>query len=558
MTKTASRVVRTTTLLVMSLGAWLAVATPAQAAEAVDTYVVAASLAADGSLQINAEITFDQAPAALTQTIQTTSRTADNKEYRFTIADLTVTAAGAALQHAVTAGEDATVISIPTTGVTGPVQLAYTVHGATISTADGGTSLIWPLVQGLNVATNTFDGIISVPAMFTSMDCQAGDPAAPGACTFFAGGTADNPLPIFHQEALEPGGFVDVTLRFPPGAVATDENVRTIWTAERAFAAGPAELLAALGLAILGGMGLWLAHRKVGRDAVGAVTPTRIAEFRPVADGQSEFRVLENVRPGQVGTVLDERVDPVDVTATLLDLAARGHLRIEVVEPTSAYAGTDWTFVRLDGEDELVAYEQTLLDAVAPAGAAPVRVSTLNQAVAPAIPTVQSQLYDEVVARGWFARRPDTTRNLWTRLGWAALAVALVVAVLLAVFTTFGLVGVVLVLLALGVLFVAAEMPARTSAGAGILSGMQVLGGVLQTQPTDQLQEGREYSQISRILPYAVVLGGADRWVQALAEAHGDTTELSWYRGGPDWKPGDLPGSLHNFVTTVQGTLFSR
>ena len=44
--------------------------------------------------------------------------------------------------------------------------------------------------------------------------------------------------------------------------------------------------------------------------------------------GQSEFRVLGDVRPGHVGTVADERVDPIDITATLIDLAVHGHLRI--------------------------------------------------------------------------------------------------------------------------------------------------------------------------------------------------------------------------------------
>jgi len=561
-TNTASRLLRVTTLLAITLGAWGAVATPAHAAEGVDTYVAEAALAADGTLQVTATITFDEPPATLTQTIDTTSRTADSREYRFTISDVTATSGGTDLQPAVTASEGGTVISIPTAAATAPVELAYTVRGASIATADGGTSLVWPLVQGLNVATASFDGTVSVPGPWTSLDCEAGDPAAPGACTFFGGGTADNRLPLFHHEALAAGGFVEATIRFPAGAVAVNEDVRNIWTAQRAFSVGPAELLAALGLALLGGLGLWFAHRKVGRDATGAVAPTRVAEFHPIAEGQSEFRVLDDVRPGQVGTVLDERVDPVDVTATLLDLAVRGHLRIEELDRPSPHAASDWAFVRLESTAPLAPYEKTLLDAVAPLAGGPVTVSSLSAAVAPAVPTVQSQLYDEVVARGWFARRPDTTRNLWTRLGWVALALALVISFLLTAFTTFGLVGVVLVLLALGVLFVAAEMPARTTAGAGVLSGLQVLSGTLHTQPTDQLPKGREYEQLSRILPYAVVLGGADRWLQAIAladaDADSDGADLTWYQAGSDWHLSDLPDSVRNFVTTVQGTLFSR
>ncbi len=563
MTKTATRVVRTMTLLLATTVAWLVAGTPAQAAEAVDSYLVEAVLQADGSLEVRAEISFDEAPATLSQVFSTATRTADSREYRYAISDVRATVAGAEVTPAVTSTERTTTISLPTGGTAGPVELSYVVRGASIATADGGSSVIWALLQGLNLPVGEFDATVMTPGPFTSLDCAAGDPAAPGAFTFYGGGTHDNPLPVFHHEGLSAGGFVEATLRFQSGVVAVNEDLRTLWTAERAFSTGPAELLTALALALLGGLGLWFAHRKVGRDAAGAATPARIAEFHPIAQGQSEFRLVDDVRPGQVGTVLDEHVDPVDITATLLDLAVRGHLRIEELGRSSAHAHTDWAFLRQDATGPLAGFEQTLLDAVAPANAAePVRVSTLSAAVGPVIPAVQSQLYDDVVARGWFARRPDTTRNSWTRLGWVALAVALAITIALAAFTSFGLAGVVLVLLALGVVFVAAEMPARTTSGAGVLRGLQVLSGTLQTQPTDQLPAGREHEQLARILPYAVVLGGADRWLDAIAgrdgDAEADGTDLTWYQAGEDWHLADLPDAVRNFVTTVQGTLFRR
>ncbi|MCA0253397.1 MAG: DUF2207 domain-containing protein [Actinobacteria bacterium] len=552
---------RILTVLLSGLVAWLAMGTPAHAAETIDSYVVSATVEADGTLRVNATITLADPPDTLTQSFGTTARTTDSREYRFEIGEVTATSGGTPLTPTVTAGEGRTTVGVPTAGLTTPIELSYSVRGAAMAAADGSTVVAWPVVQGLELPVSTVDVTISVPGPFSSVDCAAGDPTAPGACTYFAGGTHDNPLPVFHHEGLAAGNMVAATLRFPAGAVAVNEDLRTLWTLDRAFSTGPAELLSALALLILGGLAVWLAHRRVGRDAAGAALPTRIAEFAPVGEGESEFRVLEAVRPGQVGTVLDEHVDPVDLTASVLDLAVRGHLRIHELERASAHAATDWSFERLDSDEPLAGYEQTLLEAIAPVGGS-VTVSNLPATVLPSIPQVQSELYDEVVARGWFARRPDTTRNTWTRLGWAALGVALLVTILLAGFTTFGLVGLALVLVSLGVVFVAAEMPSRTSAGAGVLSGLQVLRGQLATQPTDQLPEGREYEQLSRILPYAVVLGGADRWLQALVDADDDDTadgtDLAWYHAGADWHLSDLPDAVHNFVTTVQGTLVSR
>jgi len=251
-----------------------------------------------------------------------------------------------------------------------------------------------------------------------------------------------------------------------------------------------------------------------------------------------------------------------DVTATLLDLSVRGHLRITELPPASPHAPTDWTFARLPSNDPLAVYEHTLLDAVAPVQGEPVKVSNLAGSVGGVIGKIQSELYDEVVARGWFARRPDSTRNRWSLIGWIALAVAVIVTLLLAAFTHFGLLGLALIAVALGVLFVAQEMPARTAAGTALLGGLDALRGSLLTQPVDTLPAGRGLAQLSSILPYAIVVGGKDRWLQAVAatdeDAEDDSKDLEWYHGPDGWQLKDLAASLANFVTTVQGTLFSR
>lgn len=51
---------------------------------------------------------------------------------------------------------------------------------------------------------------------------------------------------------------------------------------------------------------------------VGGEAPTVAVQFNPPP----------GVQPGMVGTILDEQVNLVDVTATLVDLAVRGHLTI--------------------------------------------------------------------------------------------------------------------------------------------------------------------------------------------------------------------------------------
>src|SRR5699024_5008951 len=211
--------------------------------------------------------------------------------------------------------------------------------------------------------------------------------------------------------------------------------------------------------------------------------------------------------------------------------------------------------------DELSPFEERLLDAVTE-GDEPVKVSDLAGRVQGHVSEIQDALYDEVVERGWYERRPDQTRNRWVGMALGGLVVAVVGTGVLVGLTSFGLLGLAFVAVALGLVFVAQEMPARTSSGAALLAALQVLSHDLHHHATDQMPKGRELDELSEVLPYAVVLGGADRWLGAIVDADGDddpdSTDLDWYHGPDNWHLADLPDSLRNFITTVSGRLFSR
>jgi uncharacterized protein (TIGR04222 family) len=306
-----------------------------------------------------------------------------------------------------------------------------------------------------------------------------------------------------------------------------------------------------------------LLHRRTGVDASTDGQVSKAGEFVPTGAGQSEFRVVEDIRPGHVGTVADERVDPIDVTATLVDLAVRGHLRITELPRPSEFARTDWELTRVSNPNAngLRPFESQLLDGIAPPGSS-VKVSELPGRVHESIGGVQNALYDEVVSKGWYERRPDATRSRFTQLALSALIVSVVITGILAAFTTYGLVGLTLVVLSLGLIFVAQELPSRTTKGAALLGGLRALRSDLLSHPTNQMPPGHELREISEVLPYAIVLGGTDRWLDALVAA--DTNEnpdpevLPWYSGPENWHLRDLPDSMKNFVTTVEGSLFSR
>lgn len=538
-------------------------ALPASADGTAATFRAQGIVARDGTLQVKETITFSgPVPAQLRQRFEIRRNSVGDRQYVQEISGVSATAKGAPVQTRTESHDPYLTVTVDTGGAN-EIQLAYTVVGAVVRLEGGATALRWGLLQGLSAQVSQFSATVQIPGLFSYVKCTAGSPNSTDPCSSAASGTDSAHVPTFSDGPRGEGEVVAVDIGFPAGAVAANERIEHRWSVGRAFSVDPLPLALSLGLLLLGGLALFAMHRRAGADLGAGQEVARAGEFVPSGPGESEFRVVGDVRPGHVGTVVDERVDPIDVTATLLDLAVRGHLLItELPRPTS-FAQTDWTLTRResDAEDPLCPFEAALLDGIAPAGSQ-VRVSELSGRVQESIGAVQDRLYDEVVVNGWYERRPDATRDKWTQIALGVLIVAVAVTAVLVAFTTFGLVGLVLVALALGLVFVGQEMPARTAKGSALLAGLGALRSDLLSHPTDQAPAGRRLRELSKVLPYAVVLGGADRWLDAIVASDdddaADSTDLSWYHGPQDWHLADLPGSLRSFITTVSGSLFSR
>ena len=126
-----------------------------------------------------------------------------------------------------------------------------------------------------------------------------------------------------------------------------------------------------------------------------------------------QFQPPEGLRPGQLGTLLDERANVVDVTATIVDLAVRGHLRIVELERAHWFSSRDWRLEKLSGgTGELLPFEQELYNGLFLSGDQ-VLLSSLKKTFAARMAKVQTALYVDVTRAGWFRGRPDKVRGAW-------------------------------------------------------------------------------------------------------------------------------------------------
>ncbi len=564
MKRKSARLARWLVLCVLATGLLAgALAQPAHAVDEVSRHASRIMVEPDGALEVTTTMTFEGgAPETLTQRFRTKEPLVDERAYALEVSDVTVTADGQPARLDLSDDDDHVIATISAPGAN-EIVLTYRVAGAATRTPDGQTLVKWDVLQGLSVGAREVEGEVIAPGQFTDFKCVAGAPGTQSACALAEGSPHDSLHPRFVDGPRGAGEIVGPRITFPANMVATNEQIHEYWTVGRAFSATGWPLAAALATLLIGAAVLFALHRRAGRDATPSGDPIEVARFDAVGAGEVEFRPGREVLPGEVGTVADERVDPIDITATVLDLAVHGHLRITELPRRSEFAPTDWYLTRLDSDlSGLRAYEKDLLDAVAPADGSEILVSTIGPTVAGAIAQIQSDLYDEVVEQGFFDRRPDDTRNVWNMAALIVLILGVVATGVLAAFTRFGLTGLALIAIGLGLAFVAQEMPARTAKGARLLAGLGQLRSQLLSQTTDQMPKGREYEELSEVLPYAIVLGGAERWLDAIVRSDDDetpdSTDLTWYHGPDNWHLQDLPDSLRNFITTMNGNLFAR
>ena len=165
------------------------------------------------------------------------------------------------------------------------------------------------------------------------------------------------------------------------------------------------------------------------------------------------------------------------------------------------------------------------------------------------------------MTQGWFRIRPDKTRQRWHALGILALIVSFVVTFLLARYTTFGLIGLAFVLIALVLLAVAHAMPARTGKGTAMLSRVRGFRQLFTDEDAVREHVAERHNIFAQYLPYAIVFGVTHKWAQAFEGLNAQELGMTgWYAGSGDfntWNAFAFASSMEHFGTQATGTLYA-
>jgi uncharacterized membrane protein len=293
-------------------------------------------------------------------------------------------------------------------------------------------------------------------------------------------------------------------------------------------------------------------------------TRGRDPRLRPVS---VQYAPPEGLTPAEVGTLVDNSADMRDITATLVDLAVRGYILIEEKEEShllGLLSNKEYVFHLREpspARGDLKPHEREILDGIFTFGKGKkVKLSDLENEFYKKLPGIRTSIYDALLSRRYYGRRPDTVKKFYVVGGlvagfllvWGGVLVGEKLGIAAAPWVVAGL--------ASGVLICGFGwfMPARTIQGTRALEGtlgFEEFLGRVESQRYDMVVRTPE--MFEKYLPFAMALGVEKKWASAFENIYRQPPE--WYRGGSfqDFHPRSFTNSLSSMSSRASSVMAS-
>jgi hypothetical protein len=292
-------------------------------------------------------------------------------------------------------------------------------------------------------------------------------------------------------------------------------------------------------------------------------TRGRDPRLRPITVA---YEPPDTLTPAELGTLIDNSPDLRDITATLVDLAIRGYLRIEERQESRLlgfWSSSAFYLHRLKTSSEwtpLKPHERTILSGIFSDGQSPVvALSDLENHFYTHLDGIKSSLFEQLLSRGYYARRPDRVKQVYITIGiLAALASFLPAAWLSEQYGIAPQTGIAAGVLS-GFIIIAFGwlMPARTIRGTRTLEKVFGFEEFLTRVESDRFQRVVKTPQLfEKFLPFAMALGVEQNWARAFEGIY--TQPPAWYLGSniADFRPRSFTGNLSQ-LSAAAGTVMT-
>lgn len=418
------------------------------------------------------------------------------------------------------------------------VQISYTVRNG-IRYFEDHDELYWNVTgNDWPVPIDSASAFVSFPSdgngrlraqaftgVYGSYDQEATAEVKGSAATF----ETTNPLPM--------RGGLTINVYLPKGTVGQPSSLRRAWWF---LGSNLIVLLPVFTLAVM--FGMWYVK---GRD------PDAGLSVAPM------YEPPKGMSPAEIGSLIDDSVDPRDITSTLVDLAVRGYLRIEEKnEKVLFFNNRDFVFHLLKPQDQwsdLAAHERQILSNMFSYGDQSTTLSSLKNRFYTAIPGVKRAILEELKRKEVYRVDPDSA-NMYRVLAMLIIAAPFLVAQVTGVYQFFNAPLVFVIALAVSLLIVwlfGRIMTAKTLKGAR--AEVSVLGfrEFMMRVDADRLRRFPP-DTFEKYLPFAMALGVERHWAQAFQGIIQNPP--NWYTGSTYpgmWNPIYFTNSMNTMSNSA-------
>jgi uncharacterized membrane protein len=267
----------------------------------------------------------------------------------------------------------------------------------------------------------------------------------------------------------------------------------------------------------------------------------------------------EFLTPGEVGTIVDEKLDSRDITSTIVGLAVKGYLKIEESKTEGLISrSTDYYLSKVKEADEkLSPFEKILMKGIFTGELSGRIVSELKNNFYTQIELLKTTLYGELMSKKYFLVSPEKVRRFYLATG---IAVAVIGALALHLFISSAVGKAVLagILTGLPALAFSKVMPAKTKAGASVYIDILGFQEFLRRAEKDRLQRMGDKDLFSKFLPYAIALDVVDNWAKAFEGLYQDPPQ--WYTsesGFRTFSPYHFSRSINAATSNLASAIYS-
>ncbi len=243
-----------------------------------------------------------------------------------------------------------------------------------------------------------------------------------------------------------------------------------------------------------------------------------------------QFSSPEDLHPGEAGVIIDDRADLRDISAMIVGLAVKGHVRIRAVTAEGSDRIDDHVLERINADrGELSASELRLLDAVFDEAHDKERsLSSMENSFYRELPGIKSKLYSGLIAKGFYPSNPERVRANYLTAGVGIGGLGLMVAFSFSIYL-----GISVAVAGAIIAAFSRIMPRKTIKGVRSLETVLGLAEYIRRAERDRMTFHHAPEQSPRhfedLLPYAIAFDLTDAWSKAFEGAFQEPP--TWYVG---------------------------